>query len=104
MSEEKPKSANHKSSIWLRGLYMLLFALIYSVAEVITVPLVLFQFIHKALTGKTNQRLLSFGQSLSVFIYQIWRFLTFNSEILPFPFAAWPDASNNPANLPNNQV
>jgi hypothetical protein len=81
-----------EANIWLRGLYMVLFLLIYNVAEMVMLASVLFQFITKLLTGKTNRRILEFGQSLSLFIYQVWRFLTFNSESLPFPFAPWPES------------
>ncbi len=72
---------------------MLLFGLLYNVAEIVTWAVVLFQFIAKLITGKTNDQLLLFGRSLSLYIYEIWRFLTFNSEDLPFPFAEWPKAT-----------
>jgi len=72
---------------------MLLFGLLYNVAEIVTWAVVLFQFIAKLITGKTNDQLLLFGRSLSLYIYEIWRFLTFNSEKLPFPFAEWPKAT-----------
>jgi hypothetical protein len=78
-------------STWLRGLYMLLFAFIYNVAEVVMIAVALFQFIMKLLTGKTQPRVTTFAQSLCVYLYQIWQFLTFTSEALPFPFAPWPD-------------
>jgi hypothetical protein len=82
-----------KRSTWLRGLYMLLFWLIYNVAEIVMIAVALFQFVVTLFTGKANLRVLEFGQSLSIYIYQVWRFLTFNSEELPFPFAAWPTNS-----------
>jgi hypothetical protein len=104
MMEETPDSPATELGIWRRGLYMLLFALLYSVAEVLMAAVALFQFIHKLLNGKTNLRLLTFGQSLSVFVYQIWRFLTFNSDALPFPFAAWPNTDDNSAKPPQERI
>jgi hypothetical protein len=80
---------------WIRGLYMLLFLVIYKIAGIVMVAVALFQFVTKLLTGETNQRVRAFGQSLSLFILQIWRFLTFNSEELPFPFAAWPEGNSS---------
>ena len=77
-------------STWLRGLYMLLFAFLYNVAEVVMIAVALLQFIMKLLTGKTHPRVTAFAQSLCVYLYQIWQFLTFTSEALPFPFAPWP--------------
>ena len=75
---------------WLRGLYMLLFLVFYSVAKVITFAVIAFQFILTLLTGKTNDRLVKLGQSLCTYLYQILTFLTFNSNEHPYPFGAWP--------------
>ena len=75
---------------WIRGLYMLLFALIYSIAEIVFTAVAIFQFLVALVTGKPNELLLDFGQSLSTYIYQIIRFFTFNSDEKPYPFAAWP--------------
>jgi hypothetical protein len=75
---------------WLRGLYMLLFAVFYSVAEIVITVIVLFQFLLALFTGRTNERLLKLGQSLGTYIYQILQFLTFNSDYHPYPFGAWP--------------
>ena len=75
---------------WLRGLYMLLFAIFYSVAEIVITVVVLFQFLLALFTDRTNERLLKLGQSLGTYIYQILQFLTFNSDYQPYPFGAWP--------------
>ncbi len=77
-------------STWLRGLYMLLFILFISVAKVVILAVIIFQFLSDLIARKTNQRLLKFGQSLSTYSYQVLVFLTFNSEYRPFPFGAWP--------------
>jgi hypothetical protein len=42
-------------------------------------------------TGDTNERLLTLGQNLSTYVYQITLFLTFNSDEHPYPFGDWPD-------------
>lgn len=76
---------------WLRGLYMLLFILIAGVARFVIAVVVLFQFFSVLFTGNTNSQLLTLGQNLSSYIYQITLFLTFNSEWRPFPFGDWPD-------------
>lgn len=79
-----------QQSTWIRGLYMLIFALFYGIADVVLFAVVVFQFFLKLLTGKHNPRLLKLGQSLATYIYQIIQFLTFNSEHQPYPFGAWP--------------
>lgn len=75
---------------WLRGLYMLLFAIFYTVAEIVITVVVIFQFLLALFTGSTNERLLKLGQSLSTYVYQIIQFLTFNTDYHPYPFGAWP--------------
>lgn len=82
--------------IWIRGLYMLLFGIIYSLAELVAIAVVVLQFLIRLVTGKSNLQLLDFGMAISVYIYQIWRFLTFNSEELPYPFGRWPDRGSGP--------
>jgi hypothetical protein len=79
-----------QQTIWLRGLYMLMFALFYSVAEFVLFAVVIFQFLFKLFTGNSNPRLLTLGQSLATYIYQVLQFLTFNSEYQPYPFNEWP--------------
>lgn len=77
---------------WLRGLYMLMFFIFYSVAEFIIFAVVFFQFVFTLISGNTNEKLVLFGQSLSTYVYQILRFLTFNSNEHPYPFSDWPVA------------
>ncbi len=84
------KHSLSRSETWIRGLYMLLFYVIFSIAELVLALVVFFQFILMLITGRTNDRLLEFGDDLSVFIYQILQFLTFNTEEKPFPFSPWP--------------
>jgi hypothetical protein len=79
-----------KQSTWIRGLYMLLFAIFYTIAEVVLFAVVFFQFILKLLTGDTNERLRKLGQCIGTYIYQIIQFFSFNSEVHPYPFGAWP--------------
>ena len=79
-----------KSSTWVRGLYMLLFTVFSRIAEVVLFAVILFQFILKLLTGNTNERLRKLGQSMSTYIYQILQYLSFNTEVHPYPFGAWP--------------
>ncbi|MDZ7842434.1 MAG: DUF4389 domain-containing protein [Gammaproteobacteria bacterium] len=77
-------------SIWMRGLFMLLFGIIYSIAEIVVVLLVVFQFFCVLITGGKNARVLDLGRGLSTYVYEILLFETFNSERRPFPFSEWP--------------
>lgn len=88
---DKASELQTDEGIWVRGLYMLLFALLYSVAEFVMAAVVLLQFLYRVFTAKTQPRLLSLGASLASYIYQLIRFLSFNSEHKPYPFSEWPD-------------
>ena len=90
MIDDEIKQNLKKSNSWLRGLYMLMFLVFYSVAEVIIFAVITFQFVLLLFTAKPNERLVKLGQSLSTYQYQILVFLTFNSEMHPYPFGAWP--------------
>jgi hypothetical protein len=86
-----------KQSTWMRGLYMLLFAFFYGLADFVLFMIVVFQFILKVLTSDTNDRLRKLGQSIATYIYQILQFLTFNTDHHPYPFGAWPKGEPRPA-------
>ena len=81
-----------EQSIWIRGLFMLLFVLIYGVAEAVVVAVALLQFGWIVAADERNTRLERFGASLSAFIGDVIRYWTFVSEDKPFPFSEWPDA------------
>jgi hypothetical protein len=75
---------------WVRGLYMLLFVLIYGIAELLVLAIALFQFVSMLLVRRTNQRLLAFGPGLAAFIREIVLFWTYNTDTKPYPFGPWP--------------
>ena len=79
---------------WLRGLFIILFAVIYGIAEVVLWAVVLFQFLATLFTGERNPRLLRFGAQLCAFLYQVLMFVTFNRDRRPWPFDPWPGADS----------
>lgn len=84
------KSHLTRRETWLRGLFILLFALIYSTAEVVLTAVVVFQFAFVLVSGGRNPRLLAFGQQLSTYLYQVLLYMTFNRDERPWPYDAWP--------------
>lgn len=85
---ERLLSAEH----WLRFLFMVLFAIILGVVGYVMTAVVVLQFIWGLVTGEGNDKLRQFGSSLSQYIYQTLRFLSYNTEEKPFPFADWPES------------
>lgn len=75
---------------WMRGLYIVMFAVILAITRVVLWAVVVLQFLLTLFTGEPNARLRTFGLSLAAFFYQIVAFITFNSDERPFPFSPWP--------------
>lgn len=90
--DEKMKSNLLSSTHWLRLVFMVLFAVILQVAAAVMWIVVVLQFLFSLFTGQNNDNLRELGHSLSVFIYQTWQFLSYNSEEKPYPFQDWPDS------------
>ena len=85
------KNNLRRQSTWLRLFFMLVVILLYWVARLVVGMVVLLQFFWVLFTGETNKSLEKLGQSLATYTYQIIRYLTYNTEELPFPFDIdWP--------------
>jgi hypothetical protein len=79
---------------WAHGLLILLFGAIYYIVSSLIYLIAIFQFITDLLFGHLNNQLVNFSKRLNVYLIQIANFLTFNSDVKPFPFTDWPE---NPA-------
>ena len=90
MNDENTDTYKDKST-WMRGLYMLIFMLFLGIAKFVSFAVILFQFFTVLFTSKSNPKLIKFGESLSIYHYQVMMFLTYNSEEHPFPMGDWPD-------------
>ncbi len=87
-----PIEENVKSrATWLRLVFMVVFYVLGSVASFVVSVVIVLGFLWRLFTGETNQQLQRAGQSIASYIYQIIRYLTFNSDEKPYPFDAdWP--------------
>lgn len=77
-------------STWVRGFFMMVYILLYGIVRFVVLGVAFFQFGSVLLTGKPNMRLLSFGESLSIYTYQVVSYLTWASDDMPFPMGEWP--------------
>ncbi|UTF61006.1 DUF4389 domain-containing protein [Gilvimarinus sp. DA14] len=91
MDNDQLKSNLLSADHWMRFVYMILFAVILYIAGIVMGIVVLIQFVFALITGSDNSNLRQLGDSLSQYIYAALRFLTYNSEEKPFPFADWPE-------------
>jgi hypothetical protein len=90
--EKTPKKSSNRA-YWIKGLYIVLFLVIGYLVGFVTFFVVIFQFIFNFIMKEPNVHIQNFGQSISVYLYDITRFITFNSEELPFPFKPWPSST-----------
>lgn len=87
MNESKFKQ---HESILLRIVWMLVFLVIWYIANLVLGGVVLVQLGYRLFYGAPSGSLMNFGDSLSQFLAQIGRFGTFHTEQKPWPFADWP--------------
>jgi hypothetical protein len=74
---------------WKRIFFMLLFAVVVTIARWLAWAVILMQLVFVLLSGEKNENIVNFGRSLSIYEYHILLFLTFSTEKLPFPFSPW---------------
>lgn len=87
-----PIEENLKSgATWLRCLFMLVSCILASVATFAGSVIVVLGFFYVLITGEVNQQIKRAGQSVATYIYNIARYLTFNTDEKPFPLGGeWP--------------
>lgn len=90
--ERPPLEDNVKSrSTWLRLLFLFVFGALYMVTRIVVLAVVVLQFFWLLFSGDVNPRLSAAGQSLATYTYQLVRYLTFASDVRPFPVDEdWP--------------
>ncbi len=91
MTETTIKERLKDESFWLRLPFMLLFFIAWRLTELILMGIVLLQLIFRLFKGRSQLQFLTFSSQLTRYSYQIFRYLTFNTEVKPFPFADWPN-------------
>ncbi len=72
---------------------MLIFMVLLGVAKFVSFVVILVQFLTVLFTAETNEKLVKFGKSLSLYQYEIMLFLTYNSEVHPYPIGEWPEVA-----------
>lgn len=78
-------------STWLRLVFMFVFYVLASVATLVVSVVIVLGFLWMLFTGETNEQLKRAGQGIATYIAQIIEYLTYNSDVRPFPFdAEWP--------------
>ena len=93
------KNNAKNTDTWLRGLFILIFGVIFYFLYGLIWLLVIFQFVTKVITGELNRNLEQFSTKMTSYAMQILNYITFQSEKRPFPFSPFPDGDANGAPL-----
>ncbi len=91
-AESGKMEENLKSrTTWLRLLFMLIFGLIISLTGMVGTVIVVLGFFWVLFTGEVNRELRQIGQAIATYMFEIIRYMTFNTDDKPFPFGgSWP--------------
>jgi hypothetical protein len=101
--DEKTKATLTNLDTWKRGLFMVVFSMISSVAKLLVTIVAIFQFITLLFKGRVNESVIPFGQNLSTYLYQTTLFLTFKTDEMPFPFLDFPNGTPRSERSENNK-
>ncbi len=74
------------SNAILRLLFVILFNIINMVVGKLILLLAFFQFLSHLLTGRVSVRTVRWGEAMSNWTWQMFLFMTYKTERMPFPF------------------
>ncbi len=74
---------------------MILFTVIFGVAELVLTVIVVVQFLFKLLRGEEIRRLSEFGADLGDYFRAIILFLSYRTENMRYPFGEWPTVKDS---------
>ena len=80
---------------------MLAFAVVLYPVFLVLLVLMIAQMLFVIITGESNANLRSLGVALSAYIFQIVQFMSYVTDVKPFPFSDFPKAENDDLNVSN---
>ena len=89
--------------IFSRIFYTILFAFIGWMSLWVFTFVVLIQFGFLLITGQVNKNLKGFNQEVGLFLYDMIKYLSFQTDKKPFPFRDWPYGEET-ENQKNNEL
>jgi hypothetical protein len=79
-----------KPNVWGRGLVMVVFAVLFNLAQTVLLFCAVAQFLWLLIDTKPNERLTEFGEGLGRWLEAVARFQTGATDERPFPWDRWP--------------
>jgi hypothetical protein len=87
-----PSDKQAHANAFARLFFMVILFALFGVVRFMVWTLVVFQFLAHVFTGRVSERFTRWGEGLSVWVYKMMRFMTYNTERMPFPFhTLWND-------------
>ena len=102
MSEKLDSIIDNLKQSWIRIILMVVFAVVlYLAIPLVLLVLMIAQVLFVIITGESNANLRSLGVALSAYIFQIVQFMSYVTDVKPFPFSDFPKAENDDLNVSN---
>lgn len=89
LNEPANPGQDKRRDVWMRGLWMLLFALFFELAKTVLVVVAIVQFFWMLFSGEKNAQLAGFGRDMGKWLNDVALFQTGASDERPFPWAKW---------------
>ena len=93
MTENAMVTTPAPRKLWVRALLMLLMCAAFQLAAWLLVLTALVQLVFAVFNDEPNRRLQRFGSGVGLYLTQIASFVTFATEVTPFPFSDWPESA-----------
>jgi len=89
LGEPRHEHGLSRNQLWMRGLWMLVFAVLFELAKTVLLVVALVQFFWMLFTGERNAGLIDFGKDMGKWQRDVALFQSGASDDKPFPWAKW---------------
>ncbi|MCP5038821.1 MAG: DUF4389 domain-containing protein [Rhodobacteraceae bacterium] len=89
LEEPGTGTEDEDQNIWMRGLFMIILAILFGLGETVLAIGAVIQFIWMLVKGEKNQPIADFGEEMADWLARVARFQTGSTEEKPFPFTKW---------------
>ena len=90
----KKEKSDKNTETFSRVFYTILFGIIGWITVWVFCCVVLIQFGFLLITGKVNKNLKEFNKEIGLYLYDMIKYLSFQTNTKPFPFRDWPYDEN----------
>lgn len=96
MEGENSSHVKNKGT-WMRLVHMVVLAIAFNVSELVIAVTVLYQFLTTLFTGAPNDNARRLGSEFGAYVRAIVRYMTYDTEERPFPYAPWGSTQDSGA-------